>query len=567
MEMIGDVEIPVAIDEHGDKWYPISRINKLFYNRDKINQQAMKSRLQHLQKKTIIMEFESTGVQEYECNCLNFEGLKHWVNATEVKRMSLPLKIANNKLREYCGIPLIQEKENYIYKLTDYQLKLYSKSELRLVELYHSKYQADERVYVLCNCCSKYYPKDSVFWIYNKPLDKLELAKCRKCNNNSGNFIVKDKAERVKSKIYDKFDSHDISDEILYKQIKDLYDVIPEYMINKNFIDNVLKWFVKNNKNYVFTTPYDFKKKIKIKSIYDYYNFYDVVDMFYGEYARYKPYKYEFEVDYTIKSKEYFKKCVDKYILEHKIDKNEIKTVKNIFNNNTRLDNLLQKCGYSGYMDFLVDFYDGEYAGYNIPCSTGNYYHNTENVLYDFKYLVEKDLKLEIYKIPTYITRNYLNTNIKPLYRAINKCPSNNMNSIFQVFNTLYPDTFEELDFDRHFTKEYFDSADEKGIHEILEEKFGKNLIYNMRSGSSGIKINGKMPDWIVIKEKPIIVEYFGLYVNRNNTNKRINEYKDRADNKVEMYSKLEHYDTLYFYPEDIENDYSGIRGKLENIS
>ena len=92
-------------------------------------------------------------------------------------------------------------------------------------------------------------------------------------------------------------------------------------------------------------------------------------------------------------------------------------------------------------------------------------------------------------------------------------------------------------------------------------------MIYNPNNTDRTIKIEGKVPDWFVFgTDKCYIVEYFGLIINRDVTNSRVNDYKERTEGKIELYDKLDGYGKLYIYHEDLDNNFSGLMEKLKLI-
>lgn len=114
-----------------------------------------------------------------------------------------------------------------------------------------------------------------------------------------------------------------------------------------------------------------------------------------------------------------------------------------------------------------------------------------------------------------------------------------------------------------------FDSIEESQIDDILHKKF-KNVLYNQNNTEKTIKIEGKVPDWFVFTNNACyLIEYFGLYVDRDNkiNNSRINDYKERTDEKLEKYKELKGYKFVGLYPEDLDNNFEGIYDKLKVIN
>jgi hypothetical protein len=172
-------------------------------------------------------------------------------------------------------------------------------------------------------------------------------------------------------------------------------------------------------------------------------------------------------------------------------------------------------------------------------------------------------MKVPIEKIPLYITKNVLQKRARTLYYVLHKYYKN----LFEWVNEVYPDRFEESDFVIGNYRDEFDSVEESQINDILHNYF-KNIIYNQMNTDRTISFDGKTPDWFVFTDEGcILVEYFGLYVpQRAEGSSVIKDYIERADKKKNIYSKLEGYKLLYFYPEDIENNFKGVIEKIKNI-
>lgn len=126
--------------------------------------------------------------------------------------------------------------------------------------------------------------------------------------------------------------------------------------------------------------------------------------------------------------------------------------------------------------------------------------------------------------------------------------------NLWQWINEIYP------------YRDEFDSDDEMYIDKVLHNNF-KNIIYNQRNTERTIEIKGMIPDWILFTNNNCwLIEYFGLYVNKNTDNKRICEYKVRADKKIIKYKNLKGYKSLFLYPEDLENNFEKLNIKLKEI-
>lgn len=75
------------------------------------------------------------------------------------------------------------------------------------------------------------------------------------------------------------------------------------------------------------------------------------------------------------------------------------------------------------------------------------------------------------------------------------------------------------------------------------------------------------VPDWIILTEQGYyIVEYFGLYEVNQQQNTRVKDYIVRTHEKIEKYRNMPFYKYLFLYPNDIVNDFNGVRDKLSKM-
>jgi len=66
--------------------------------------------------------------------------------------------------------------------------------------------------------------------------------------------------------------------------------------------------------------------------------------------------------------------------------------------------------------------------------------------------------------------------------------------------------------------------------------------------------------------DKCYIVEYFGLIINRDSDNSRVNDYKERTEGKIEIYEQLDGYGKVFIFPDDLKDNFSGLMEKLKMI-
>ncbi|WP_137743243.1 hypothetical protein [Robertmurraya siralis] len=109
------------------------------------------------------------------------------------------------------------------------------------------------------------------------------------------------------------------------------------------------------------------------------------------------------------------------------------------------------------------------------------------------------------------------------------------------------------------------DSIEEKQVHDILLRNFQR--VYkpkNRNSSEFKNKNESYLPDWIINDE--LIVEYFGLYLEKPETDYMKN-YKKKTHRKIKYYNKLKKYNFVPLFPDDLHNNYKGLKSKFKEIN
>ena len=115
------------------------------------------------------------------------------------------------------------------------------------------------------------------------------------------------------------------------------------------------------------------------------------------------------------------------------------------------------------------------------------------------KWFIEKDRKIELHKIPLYITKNNLHTLAPSLYTSLynKKC----FNSLYEWIDACYPNMYNENDFDMNPYRCEFDSLEESQVHDTLINNL-TGVVYNTRNRPYTVEVNGMIPDWIICNNK-----------------------------------------------------------------
>lgn len=110
-----------------------------------------------------------------------------------------------------------------------------------------------------------------------------------------------------------------------------------------------------------------------------------------------------------------------------------------------------------------------------------------------------------------------------------------------------------------------FDSRQEFDVYMFIKNSLGVDVEKN-----NNFYLNKKInewyvPDFIINKNKKIIVEYFGMYCD-NATNEIFIEYSKKTKRKIEYFNSLEDVCFISLFPKDLNNNFKGVRDKLASF-
>jgi len=441
----------------------------------------------------------------------------------------------------------------------------YSKYEYDSINYYDNNVsKGDKLQYRLCTTCQRYFPKSHYFFSPNKNNSDGLATMCKSCHGN--NITHPNKLD------YDiilKFGNDSWNE---YKEIG-IIDFSKKYNIyfsrhdNGTYEKEMIKYLIESNRIEHYTRrgiisklnsivyPQDCTKKSINYDIEYYVSKCDFNFNYRHEIWRFNGLKFK-----KLTLEEKFKN-IDSYI-KH----NNIIIIDNIFEYNKYYE-LLKDCKcmdnedrYS-YIELVLKYYNNEYPAYKFHGGHINYWKNKDNRIYELKWYIENDMKLDdINKLPLYLTKGRLNKEARSIYYILQNYYNG---ELFNWVDKCYPNMFKPKEFNIWYRRDEFDSIEEQNVHEILVNKFGKSLYYNCGDASQRLTINGCQPDWLVLCEKPIIIEYFGMYSDRTD-NTMLVEYTNRTNKKISYYDSLSNYDKIYIYPSDLKNGNLGLINKLE---
>jgi hypothetical protein len=354
----------------------------------------------------------------------------------------------------------------------------------------------------------------------------------------------------------------------------DIYEVYKHIILNNKNMPNIFQ----NKENYLYILKKLYKKKeinssnitykymtnnLKLSNIKNYIHIEEVYKYLFGINYKLFLWKYQGIILFNI-SLDDIKVLFNNYMKYKNINiKNNIYSINyDNFIKECHLRNILIKDFNNDLLYFILNLFNYKYPAYNFKGRYKKYWKTKENRIKTLKYLIEEDIKLEKDKIPLYLTITSIRNISDTLYNVLKKYYS----SLFEWVNEVYPDYFDPRDFDINYLRNTFDSEEEHVIDDILRENFS-NVIYNKRNTKESITIEGMQPDWIILmSDKVILVEYFGMWQNRYQYNTRTVEYVKKAKNKILKYDELKLYNKLFIYPEDLKSNFKKLILKINDI-
>lgn len=561
--------------EDGIRWYPPTTINREVFGRGKISTASLINGGWGKYCKKVKLKYEnSQGISVLnETTVMSEDGFKEYIQTKVVGKMDLEQKKNYNLLLEYLSVnKKIEEKPKKLEKITDEEFLKYNEYAKKI----HDEITFSE--YALCGSCETYYPINKVFYpIHDKYEFGVNTSICRKCIKG---YIYGENVENIKNskKYADDKIKHIESAISIVDEIKDINKKINNMPLEFYTLDNILKLFIelKNLGNITYVNfskekhrDIIFEFKLDFSQINKLINYYELTIKLFGINFYCRPYIYgkDRSIKRDLQDFNFQKNVFDNYLLDNNI------TIDDEINFNYS-DIILKShlklgyCNKNGAIDCLdfVDRYNNfKYPAYKYKTSATNYWKIKENRIRALYFIVD-ELKLsDINKLPIYLTKYTLTTISRKMYNVYRK----HYDNLFDWVDECYPNIFEFSDFNVDIKRNSFDSLEEMAVHEILKDKFGKKLIYNIGDLSSRFSIcSGYQPDWIVLENKPIVIEYFGMFKEKDKcSTTMLMDYHNKTNNKIAEYNKLENYDKIYIYPYDLDNNYNGLHDKIKDYN
>lgn len=505
--------------------------------------------------------FKGGGLQN--TYCISKEGLVILLNSSYIGGLTIEQKKSMNLLLDYFGMDLINEKPRFI---NNYDYEDSDEYDEFIKDCITETLKLDGSLeWQLCKDCERYYPLHTNFFVFNTR-DENYQTYCKNCKNTNlrhrfvhPNNYLNNIYNQYGEDVYVLYKNHDVIS-IYNHFIQNNLNTFPSIINNKNDYIIILKYLHENQQldkdNITFSYLIN---NHNLRYVKEYFNIEDIYVLLFGEHPKKYPWHY----------KKYFppklsmsraREIFDNYLKENHI------VIKDVykFNYGYIISKSKLRQFDSDILQFIMDYHYNKYPPYKFSINAINYWKNKKNRVSALKYLIEEDMKLELEKIPLYLTITSVRSiGTTTMYNVL----KNYYSSLYEWVNEVYPDIFDPKDFDINYMRNEFDSIDEQTINDILKDNL-ENVLYNPKHTEHTIKLLGKIPDWLIFTTNGvIIVEYFGLWAKKRGMyNSRTRDYIISSKDKIEKYKTLQGYSFLYIFPEDLDNNYEGLYSKIEKV-
>ncbi|MGJ0846600.1 hypothetical protein ACR77J_07920 [Tissierella praeacuta] len=545
-------------------YYPLTYTFEkiLLKNKQSVNVLKKRGYDEHLIQLKVNFNFNKAGTQN--TYCISKIGLIELLQISNVGGLTVKQKQGMNLILDYFGLDLINEDPRFLDTFDYQDSNNYDVFEKDCIE--GTLKTENNLKWQRCKDCGKYYPLHKNFFS-NNSRDNIFTTTCRNCRNTD----VRHRIGHPNNYLNYIYNTYGENAYVIYKNnnvisiynhyIESDLSSMPKPLNNKKSYLKIIKYLYDNdmiNKDNITLSL--LINKYKLKSINSYLTSDEIYYSLFGDNPRNYPWKYK-KFSLSSPTKNEIIKVFNNYLTDNNIKINDIYD----FNYYDIIVNSGLRSSYGNdLLKFVMDFYDNEYPAYKFNIASVSYWKGKENRNRALKHLIEKDMKLEIEKIPLYLTITSLqNIGTKTMYGVLKKYYGN----LYEWVNDVYPDIFDPKDFDINYMRNEFDSIDEHTIDEILRDNFD-NVLYNPRNTEHTITLLGKVPDWFIFTSTGVIVvEYFGLWAKRRGIyNSRTRDYINSSKDKIKKYKTLQGYNFLYMFPEDLDNNYEGLYKKIDDI-
>jgi hypothetical protein len=222
-----------------------------------------------------------------------------------------------------------------------------------------------------------------------------------------------------------------------------------------------------------------------------------------------------------------------------------------------------------------------EFSIHKRKYKPNGYWNSKENFEIQFKMYIESLLEnnlIDNYQVdlPAYLKKSFIDTTeFKMLVVANNK--QNYYKSLIDCANTLYPHF--NLDIENIIPigcdgVTILNSYQEKKVFDYIYDKMKIRNIKAIGISKGNNFYNDEFkekyyPDFEILSllDKPIIIEYYGLYDLRKSPNEMVYKYMKKTDRKNDFYRQNNNIYFVDLYPSDLANNCEGIKNKINKYT
>jgi len=231
----------------------------------------------------------------------------------------------------------------------------------------------------------------------------------------------------------------------------------------------------------------------------------------------------------------------------------------------------------SSLYDLLQLIYPNyNFRGYELKNVPLNYWDNIDNcdeymrhvLIDDFNVSQLSDISRDLPSILTY--KHLRDAGYSILAYCITE--QHHYKTFYEWVSNLFPNWgLLESDFHNHigYDNSVLGSKDEVSLYNFLSRDNCFPIIpiplktKKYRFSNSEYQEN-YIPDFIIKnKQRDIIIEYFGLYVENFSKGWILETYHNKTHRKIAFFNGLPEYDFIALYPEDLKNNFEGVSKKL----
>ena len=285
---------------------------------------------------------------------------------------------------------------------------------------------------------------------------------------------------------------------------------------------------------------------------------------------------------YEISRNNKYMSCIIRYAIEKKLNKYSRKEIISIDTNELikmKLRNIITNS--SVYEVLNNAFPEFDIKQWELKLVSNGFWSLKENVDELMKWYIKNNIDIKKINIKLDIPKIFNISSMRKInYHRLNSCIQlyHHYSSYYEWLSTLYPEWgLEEKDFNLKIAK---DGTKLNSMEELLVYEF---IIYNLNIKIKSIGLSKKnkfyndkydefyLPDFTISKynkfifDKPVIIEYFGLYIPNDNCN-MVQNYISKTHRKNEYYKSNPDIYFIDLYPTDLKNSFQGVRNKLTSF-